>query len=115
MGPVTHSLCSTSGKSGGRTKPQGTYRNYKGEGQINTGNNYVKSRDAGSSYSKQICFKYIYDLIVYSKMAFAVLADNKCSDCGRLACKALHQKPKEISVQPNVVYSNNSDSSTDTN
>ena len=78
-GPVTHSLSSTSGKSGGRTKPQGTYRNYKGQGHINTGNDYVKSRDAAAQIQSKSASSTIsiYDLIVYSKMAFDVLADNR--------------------------------------
>ena len=115
--PVTHSLSSTNGKSGGRTKPQGTYRNYKGQGQINTGNNYVKSRDAGSSNSKQICFKYNKHLRPDCLLENGLCRfgrQHKCSDCGRVTCKALHHKSKETSVQTNVVYSNNSDSSIDT-
>ena len=117
MGPVTCSPSSTCGKSGGRTKPQGTYRNYKGKGQIHTGNNYVKSRDAGSSNSKQICFKYNQHLgpdCLLENGLCGFGRQHKCSDCGRVTCKVLHHKPKETSVQTNVVYSNNSDSSIDT-
>ena len=116
-GPVTHSLSSTSGKPGGRTKPQGTYRNYKGQGQINTGNNYVKSRDAGCSNSKQICFKYNKHLRPDCLLENGLCRfgrQHKCSDCGRVTRKALHHKSKETSVQTNVVYSNNSDFSIDT-
>ena len=114
---MTHSLSLTSGKYGVHTKPQRTYRNYKGQGQINTGNNYVKSRDAGSSNSKQICFKYNKHLrpdCLRENVLCRFGRQHKCSDCGHVTCKALHHKPKETSVQTNVVYSDNVDSSIDT-
>ena len=93
------------------------FLNYKGQGQINTGKNYVKSRDAGSSNSKQICFKYNKHLRPDCLLENGLCRfgrQHKCSDCGRVTCKALHHKSKETSVQTNVVYSNNSDSSIDT-